>query len=296
MTERTNHFQENLKHLRHIHQESQEDLAKAIGIKRERLAKWETSLSRTPSIEGYAAIAEHYGVTIERLVFADLTYKEVPRYPESTTDLWFAQRIFFPIAHSEEAMRIRSYREGHSLLTSALKEQNSDVFIKLEKAEDYFYKAYKESGSVEGACNYVITLLLIAACICNPEISEKALNLVDNPKQVPKFFRKLHLGTIPVHTELTSKLHELFVSEHTERIDEILEMLKESAYSDLADYYSALRLLFGFGSSYDDFDTNFEIGSLTLQLLSVKHNPYAHRFITTVEALKRAHADIAGRL
>lgn len=134
-------------------------VAKAIGVKRDRLAKWETSLSRTPPIEGYAAIAEHYGVTIERLVFADLSYKEVPRYPESIAELWSAQRHIFPIAHSEEAMRIRTYREGYSALTSALKEQSSNVLSKLEKAEENFYKAYKESGSIEGACNYVITLI-----------------------------------------------------------------------------------------------------------------------------------------
>ena len=60
------------------------------------------------------------------------------------------------------------------------------------------------------------------------------------------------------------------VSEYTKCIDEILDMLKGSPYTDLADYYSALRYLFGFCSNDEDFDTNFEIGSLTLQLLAVR--------------------------
>ena len=70
-------FADNLTYLRKVTGKSQEEVAEALGVSRQTIAKWESGESQ-PTIEKCAAIAQLVDVTLDDLVSYTAEQQEVP--------------------------------------------------------------------------------------------------------------------------------------------------------------------------------------------------------------------------
>lgn len=76
-------FGSNLKFLRLINKESQEDIAQIVNKKRNLISNWESG-GRTPIISDIIILARHYNITIEELCEKDLKLEYAKKnYPEN---------------------------------------------------------------------------------------------------------------------------------------------------------------------------------------------------------------------
>lgn len=68
-----NYLASNLKHLRKSYGETQEELAKALYLEKNTISQYENG-SRKPVEETLKGIAKRYGVTIDSLLYEDLSF------------------------------------------------------------------------------------------------------------------------------------------------------------------------------------------------------------------------------
>ena len=68
-----NYLASNLKHLRKSYGETQEELAKALYLEKNTISQYESG-SRKPDEETLKGIAKRYGVTMDLLLYEDLSF------------------------------------------------------------------------------------------------------------------------------------------------------------------------------------------------------------------------------
>lgn len=69
-------FGNNLKYLRSINKESQEDIAKLVNKKRTLVSSWENG-ERTPIVEDLLILSKHYNISIEELYEKNIVLNDV---------------------------------------------------------------------------------------------------------------------------------------------------------------------------------------------------------------------------
>ena len=138
---------ENLKDLRKHHKLSQEDVAEAIGVSRQAVAKWENG-DTTPDITNCVALAKLYDVTLDDLVnYQKGKSKGLPVPPRG-------KYIFGAVTVGErgqvvipaKARKIFDIHPGDELLVLGDEEQNGIAMMKTELMLNMLQKIREETG------------------------------------------------------------------------------------------------------------------------------------------------------
>lgn len=280
-----NYLASNLKHLRKSYGETQEELAKALYLEKNTISQYESG-SRKPDEETLKGIAKRYGVTMDLLLYEDLSFvPDMLAYYSDIDSNFLMVSGFFPIYRLDRRFDTKTIRafEAHKQLLFGSSEEKDEVDIDLiiEAYDEAYDKFDIDSDEfLVIAVNLLSLFMLLYSSIFNEasvkqiedfllkdkkskkEISSFVLNVVlpsfnDNEVRSPQFKRDLNEGFLY-----------------------LIEILKESRkYSKVADYFFALRYMFNLVDNDYDYATNQLIGSELINGLSRLNNPYAKQFI-----------------
>ena len=280
-----NYLATNLKHLRKSYGETQEELANALYLEKSTISQYENG-SRKPDEEILKRIAKRYGVTMDLLLYEDLSsVPDMLAYYSNIDSNSLTTARLYPIYNLDKRFDTKTIRafEAHKRLLFGSSEEKDELDIDLiiEAYDEAYNKFDIDSDEfLVIAVNLLSLYLLLYSFIFNEasvkqvkdfllkdkkskkEISSFVLNVVlpsfnDNEVRTPQFKRDLNEGLLY-----------------------LIEILKESRkYSKVADYFFALRYIINLVDNDYDYATNQLIGTELINGLSKLNNPYAKQFI-----------------
>lgn len=271
---------ENIKNLRKVWGLTQKELAEKIYVAENTVTSYERG-SRIPDMEKIQQIASLFKMTEDDLVngdFSDLDYHLSPITHDSVIS--HLEKIL-PIIHTDSAMNDPYFVEGYRRTVrfwDSIKTVNGPILESMiAEAYNRYGLSLKKYNTVESAAN-ILWLLFVKYMLISDEQLQKTGEAIINGKGKEKTFAKEYLIAESPSKPLEAK-RKLYSKKYNETITKMIKRLKTSAqYSDLGDYYLALRYIYGL---IDD-DTNYnEIHAIGIAMLSAfleLDNEYAFSF------------------
>lgn len=293
-----NYFANNLKHLRKIFGETQDDLAELIFTGKSTISNYENS-TRFPEENVLNKIAKHYQVTLEQLLYSDLT--DIPSYLDIITNIDEEAIILFnriiPLFKLKDSLTSKEYKEAFELhmklMRGSLAERET---VNISFLIDVYVEAIGNYDKPIFLLNYLS--LLFTCCIDYCSVPD--IETIDS-EQVKSFFKTKERSKLEVRKQLSyigllghdEFGNEIVRSESTNEWDEeillVIEKLKNTQYSDVAYYYFALRYIYNIANSGHDKAINQLIGIALFTDLIKINNKYAKRYLAIVEKLIKVH-------
>lgn len=287
-----NYLASNLKHLRKSYGETQEELAKALYLEKNTISQYENG-SRKPVEETLKGIAKRYGVTIDSLLYEDLSFfPDITAYYSNIDSNSLTTARIYPIYKLDKRFDTKTIRafEAHKQLLFGSSEEKDEVDIDL--IVDAYDEAY-EKFDIDSdeflviAVNSLSLYMFLFSSIINEESGKQLKDFVLNDKRSKKEISSFVLNIVLPNFNDNEIRTPQFKRDINEFFLYLIEILKETRkYSKVADYYFALRYMFNLVDNDYDYATNQLIGSELITGLSRLNNPYAKRFI---EILKKVH-------
>ena len=287
-----NYLASNLKHLRKSYGETQEELAKALYLEKNTISQYENG-SRKPVEETLKGLAKRDGVTIDSLLYEDLSFfPDITAYYSNIDSNSLTTARIYPIYKLDKRFDTKTIRafEAHKQLLFGSSEEKDEVDIDL--IVDAYDEAY-EKFDIDSdeflviAVNSLSLYMFLFSSIINEESGKQLKDFVLKDKRSKKEISSFVLNIVLPNFNDNEIRTPQFKRDINEFFLYLIEILKETRkYSKVADYYFALRYMFNLVDNDYDYATNQLIGSELITGLSRLNNPYAKRFI---EILKKVH-------
>lgn len=280
----------NIRDIRKAHGETQSDLASAINVSEKAVGNYETG-ARQPDIQTIQAIAQHYGFPVDRLMNEDFSQMDFKLSALTWEKAMEVMSIQFPIVCSEEAMEDPSFAEGYKRtqeIWGKVKEGQSDIMRSfIESAFQKYEDAIIGNNDLVEAVANALWLTFLVYALMPDEHSAKMSEAVLFGKSLKKDFVKKYVlkDSNPISKENAAN-KRAYVEDSQETVVALIRILKESGkYSDLADYYMALRYVLGMvANDYSD-DLNKTIGIEMLLSFAELGNKYVINYFRAIKNL-----------
>lgn len=273
-----NQLGRNIQHLRMIHNETLDELGSVIHCAKSTVKGYENG-SRKPDLQTLQMLSKHYNKPVDELLYADLT--ELGNIsidlnsPGYTTELL---RLIFPLHRSEEAMKNPNFKNGYELSQRLLEAfSNAEVLpgSMIGRIFEAYVKATDESDSPEAVADLVWTVFIWWSQIVD---TSKLLSL-QNKMLSKKLSIKDYMSFKDTEGSSITEKKVGFVSDFDGVVTEALKALKsEQEWSDLADYYLALRYVLGMVDTELSTEMNSAIGMQMMLSFMTLGNSYAFTF------------------
>lgn len=279
----------NIRGLRTAFGESQEELGAAIFVEKNTVSYYESG-KRAPSKETLSAIAKHFAVSVDDLLFGDYGFTEKLRF--ELNYFWRNIRIFLPIISSDAALSNQFFRktfESHSAMYDKLEEPHEDAFRDMLEplfgCLDNYLAITDENCTVEAAANYLsLWYLLLMLVKATPML------LINRPAFIVNIAKEYHEVKEAVdeidssfEDESAAFLQELEDEEAKEIVVRMIRTVKRSKnYSDLADYYLALQYTWNLVDNDLGYGVNQRVGLEMMHSFKTVENKYAKRYIKAI--------------
>ena len=276
---------DNIRALREDHGETQKQLAKALSVSVSTVSAWELGTRSVPH-DAIQAIASRYTVTVDSLLSFDDHDTGRVRYPSSKDELDDIKAHLVYFVTTPEAMEDEEFREAYrnlQVLRTTPIEDLADPYKYVTDTEEHLRKSVVENETVESACNWVALVIHIW------------IEYVLPPEDLRKEFKNLPGQAIGAFTKKVMRNHNLFFTPETEEkrrlfledrlvvMKMLIKMMKRSEdWADLADYYTAMRYLYGMVKNPNSAAENNLIGSYMMNEFRVSGNEYAEDFVKSV--------------
>ena len=277
----------NIKALRKAFGETQDDLANYLMVEKNTISNYENG-KREPNKEMLNKISKHFMVSVEELLFTDLT--NIGRFDIDPYSFWKYLNIIFPIKASEKAMKNIHFKKAitcHKALYEDLHDFNMDnldkinCFDHLEDCYEYMEAFDDENVILEAEIDFLaIWFLTVIIVKIGPQVFRNKTAAISNVVS-----KDIRFGTVidgendSWISELEDLSKEFDDPEMRDIINNIFIHLKHSSYSDLADYYLALKYYFFYIDNELGFEFNRRIGTEMLNTFTSVGNEYAERFL-----------------
>ena len=276
-----NYLASNLKHLRKSYGEIQEELAKALYLEKNTISQYESG-SRKPDEETLKGIAKRYGVTMDSLLYEDLSFiPDMLAYYSDIDSNFLMVSGFFPIYRLDRRFDTKTIRafEAHKQLLFGSSEVDIDLIIEAyDEAYDKFDIDSDEFLVI--AVNLLSLCILLYSSILNEASVKQIEDFLLKDKKSKKEISSFVLNVVLPSFNDNEVRSPQFKRDLNEGLLYLIEILKESRkYSKVADYFFALRYMFNLVDNDYDYATNQLIGSELINGLSRLNNPYAKKFI-----------------
>ncbi|WP_278627337.1 helix-turn-helix domain-containing protein [Thomasclavelia cocleata] len=276
-----NQLGRNIQHLRIIHNETLDELGCVIHCAKSTVKGYENG-SRKPDLQILQLLSVHYNKSVDELLYTDLTGLEnISIDLNSSTNTTELLRKILPLHCSEEAMRNQNFKNGYDLSQRLLEAfSNAEVLSGsiIVRIFEAFAKATDESESPEAVANLVWSVFIWWFQIYD---TNKLLSLQDkllSKKLTTKDFMMLK-DTEDI--SITQKKIS-FISDFDEIITEAIKALKsDQDWSDLADYYLALRYMVGMVDTDLSTEMNSAVGLQMMLSFMALGNSHAFTFCKT---------------
>ncbi len=273
-----NQLGRNIQHLRIIHNETLDELGSIIHCAKSTVKGYENG-SRKPDLQTLQLLSAHYNKPVDELLYTDLTGLEIISIdlnsPAHTTELL---RVILPLYSSEEAMKNPNFKNGYDLSQRLLEAfSNAEVLSGsvIARIFEAFVKATDESESPEAVANLVWSVFVCWSHIAD---TNKLLTL-QNKLLSKKLSIKDYMSLKDTEDSSIIEKKAGFVSYIDDTITEALKALKsKQEWSDLADYYLALRYVVGMVDTDLTTEMNSAVGMQMMLSFRTLGNSYAFTF------------------
>lgn len=273
-----NQLGRNIQHLRIIHNETLDELGSIIHCAKSTVKGYENG-SRKPDLQTLQLLSAHYNKPVDELLYTDLTGLEIISIdlnsPAHTTELL---RVILPLYSSEEAMKNPNFKNGYDLSQRLLEAfSNAEVLSGsvIARIFEAFVKATDESESPEAVANLVWSVFVWWSQIAD---TNKLLTL-QNKLLSKKLSIKDYMSLKDTEDSSIIEKKAGFVSYIDDTITEALKALKsKQEWSDLADYYLALRYVVGMVDTDLTTEMNSAVGMQMMLSFRTLGNSYAFTF------------------
>jgi transcriptional regulator with XRE-family HTH domain len=269
----------NIQRLREIHGDTLEDLGDAIGFAKSTIKGYENG-SRKPDPNTVKTIANYYGKTVDELMHADLTsLAKINLQQISLSSIVEIFKKTMPLFSSKEAMKNASFKKGYDLSQRILKAFTKGETLRgsiITDVTELFIQAINETEAPEAIANLVWSIFVWWAQLFDAKEMLELQNKILAKK----------LGFIELSREMKNVSPEVerrrqgFISDFDELLCESIKSLKsDENWSDLGDYYLALRYINGLIDTSLSLDMNVTIGIQLMISYVQLDNKYAKIFL-----------------
>ena len=286
----------NIKCLREASNETLDDLVAAIGINSSGTLSCYESGTKKPSRDTLVNIAKHFFVTEDELVFGDFSYLSslcMTDFPVTDGKAVVSLiETLLPCVTSESAMECWFFRIGYKLHREILRELTYGAPLNHEFVQRCIqcYDIADRNGIVEAAANRLWWLLFDGMMIrgVTPYLINNITHLKLNQLNLEEYIKNHYLWKIEDNddedAQNIAKARADYIKEVAPEYACLLKKLKHSQdYSDLADYYSALRYFYGLVDNGLTYELNSVVGKQMLFSLEMFGNKYVERFYDDAE-------------
>lgn len=276
-----NKLGKNIQHLREMRGETLDELGEVIHFARSTIKGYENG-SRKPDPQTLNSIAKHYGKTVDELLYSDLTeLSGTQMEADSIKDMLDLFQKLLPLYSSDDAMRNSKFKKGYKLCHQIMDGFSNGEVLRgtlITDAFQAFIEAFEEIECPEVAANLMWTIFVWWTQIFDvKQMMSLQSKLLSNKFNIKDY--------IKIKENESDKLKEKkhgFVSDFDEVIIEILKELKsDSEWSDLADYYIALKYVLAMVDSDLSPEMNSAVGMQMMLTFAKIGNPHALNFIKT---------------
>lgn len=276
-----NQLGRNIQHLRIIHNETLDELGSIIHFAKSTVKGYENG-SRTPDLQTLQLLSAHYNKPVDELLYTDLTgleniYIDL-NSPEHTIELL---RVILPLYYSEEAMKNQDFKKGYDLsqrLLEAFSNAEALPGSMIVRIFEAFVNATDELESPEAVANLVWSVFIWWSQISD---TSKLLSLQNKLLSKKMSIKDYMLLKDTEDVSITEKKIG-FISDFDEIVTEAMKALKsEQEWSDLADYYLALRYVVGMVDTDLSTEMNSAIGMQMMLSFMTLGNSHAYTFCKT---------------
>ena len=273
----------NIQRLREIHGDTLKNLGNVIGFAKSTIKGYENG-SRNPDLDTVKTIANYYGKTVDELLHTDLTSLEkidVQQVSLSSTIEIFKKVM--PLFSSEEAMNNASFKKGYDLSQIVRSSFESSEILRgtiITDVTECFAQATTETEAPEAIANLVWSIFVWWSQI----FDAKEMMVIQN-KLLSKRIDMVELSRIikRVSPEVESKRHG-FILDTDELLCESIKSLKsDKIWSDLGDYYFALRYTYGLVDTALSVEMNVTMGIQLMIAYAQLDNKYAKMFLRSCQ-------------
>ena len=276
-----NQLGRNIKHLREMHAETLDELGAVVHCAKSTVKGYENG-SRKPDLQTLQAIGMHYNKTVDELMNTDLTdLGDLTLDLNSLSGMIQLINVIVPLYRSDKAMENDNFRKGYELAQRLL-----DGFSKAEvmsgniivRIFESFITAAEESESPESVANLMWSIFVWWTQMYDPDQMLSLQNKMLSKKLTFKDYMKLR-DTEDVKTK---EKRASFIKDFDEIINVTLRALKsEQEWSDLADYYLALRYVVGMVDTELTYEMNSAVGMQMMLSFMTLGNDLAFKFCDT---------------
>lgn len=269
----------NIQRLREIHGDTLENLGDAIGFAKSTIKGYENG-SRKPDPDTVKTIASYYGKTVDELMNTDMTSLEkidVQQISLSSSVETFKK--IMPIFSSEGAMNNASFKKGYDLSQRILSAFESGETLRgtiITDVTEFFAQATSETESPEAIANLVWSIFVWWSNIFDAKdmltlqnkLLSKRIDMIELSREIKN-----------LSPEVESRRKE-FISDIDELLCESIKSLKsDKNWSDLGDYYLAMRYTSGLVDTALSAEMNMTIGIQLMIAYAQLDNKYAKTFL-----------------
>ena len=289
MDKNNNRLGLNIRSLRKAYGETQEELAFAIGESgKTTISNYEVG-SRIPQREVLRKIAKHYHITEEELLNGD--YSQMKKvFNINIFDVEHGKTMIektFPIISSENAMVNEKFKKAYKIHMELYDAMLYEKNVTAERIDECIklYKVASDEGLIEATANHLwwMSFWDFIYNFITPEMLDFLENTSGKKLTTKNFLKSGYLLSFDEEIENTNELSKEDMEEIAEReanmyID-IYFLKKSSEYSDLGDYYLALKYIFGRGTSTLSKEMSRVLGCELMDTYSMLRNKYAMNFL-----------------
>ena len=276
-----NQLGRNIQHLRVIHNETLDELGSVIHCAKSTVKGYENG-SRKPDLQTLQRLAVHYNKPVDELLYTDLTGLEnISNDLNSPGHIIELMRTILPLYSSEDAMKNSNFKKGYDLSQKLLAGfSNAEVLPGniIGRILEAYVTATDESEAPETVANLVWSIFVWWSQIYDTNKLLSFQNKLLSKKLSLKDYMMLK------DTEEASIVEKRvsFITDFDGIITEALKTLKsEQEWSDLADYYLALRYVVGMVDTDLSTEMNSAVGMQMMLSFRALGNSHAFTFCKT---------------
>lgn len=276
-----NQLGKNIQFLRELYGETLDELGEVIHFARSTVKGYENG-SRKPDPHTLNKIAKHYSKTVDEILYADLTELTVSKMGAgSIKDILDLFQKLLPLYSSEDAMRNPKFNKGYKFCHQIMAGFSNGEVLRgtiITDAFQAYIEAFEELVCPEAAANLMWTIIVWWTQIFDVE----QMMSLQSKYLSNKFDIKDYMKIKENESDALKEKRRGFISDFDEIITEILKELKsDSKWSDLADYYIALKYVFAMVDSDLSPEMNSAVGMQMMLTFAKIGNPHALNFIKT---------------
>ena len=273
----------NIRSLRKAYGETQEELGAALNVEKNTVSYYENG-KREPNKDMLAEIAKHFMVSVEELMYCDLS--DIGSITVDNNAFWKNIDIILPIVLSEEALENEHFKKAykfHRAFYDELRKISMDSIDHINVCCNEYLEAYEdEKIKPEAAANFIAlwNLMLMMVKTAPLAMKNRSAVLMQVAARDPKVRQIIDNPNPDFEKDAQEVASSLDDPEMTELLDELKTTIKRSyKWAELADYYLALQYIGNIVNNGMGWEFNRRVGVEMLNSFVSVGNIYAARFL-----------------